>query len=542
MLDRALALHRAGSHAAALKLYGEAARAMPANHRLWMAEASAALDAGDLERGRRGLARALILFPGEGDGWVNASGIALRSGRKPDAEAAARRALVLVPAHPVAWNNLTRSLAGTGRVDALDRVSRHALTLQPGEPIALMARVLWASEAGRPAEAGGGAMRGLCVLPGDPTFLSNLGAARAALDDREAACLAYRRALCAGPAHAPAWYNLGNLLEHEALAEASIRAHDRAVLLAPANADYQFNHALVLLRAGRFDAGFAGLEHRWQSAAQTTAWRAPGRTLWDGRPLIGETVLAWAEQGLGDTLHFSRYLQFIRERGGVPHAEVQPELAALLRHAPAIAKIYARGLEDAGPAEFHIPMMSLARLARSTPERVPPPLSFRDLPDPRITGKARGVLDVGLVWAGNPKHRRDAERSIPLALLAPLAGRGDIRLHVVQHGEARRQIDTCGFGEHLIGHPETADFLEAAALVRGLDLLITVDTAQAHLAGTLGVETWLLLPQVPDWRWLTGREDCIWYPSVRLFRQDASRAWPPVIDRVAGALARRTGR
>lgn len=537
-LDRALALHRAGSLEQALTLYAEVARVLPGNHRLWLALASVALDLGDLHAARHALARAAVLRPDDAVTWINLSGVALREGDKAAAETDTRRALATAPDNLTALNNLARSLTGIGRPAALARASQRATIVKPDDPVALMARVLWASEADQSGVTVQAARRGLRVLPGDRTFLSNLGAAYAKLDDHRSAMSAYRRALIAGPEFAPAWYNLGNLLDQGADLGRSIKAHDRAVLLATDNADYQFNRALALLLAGRFSTGFEAFEHRWRSAAQSTDWREPGRMAWDGRPLKGETVMVWAEQGLGDTIQFSRYLQFILNRGGVPSLEVQPELAPLLRLSPLPEKIYARDQETPPLADFHVPMMSLPKLAASTPDNVPPPIPFRDLPLSAISPGADPALEVGLVWAGNPKHHRDRDRSIPLEAFAPLAALPGVRLHVVQHGEARAWIETCGFKDRLIPHPPTADFLEAAALIGAMDLLITVDTAQAHLAGTLGVKTWILLSHVPDWRWLLDRPDSIWYPSARLYRQDKTRKWPPVIARVAKDLSR----
>ena len=478
-----------------------------------------------------------MLAPSEVSALINVSGIALRRDDKPEAEKIAHRALIVSPIHPTALNNLARSLNGVDRPLAQDQASRRTVLVQPGDPVALMARVLWASETKEPNIASRAALRGLCVIPGDPTFLSNLGAARVELGEPEAARKAYRQSLVSAPGFAPAWYNLGNLLERDAAIPASIRAHDRAVLIAPENADYQFNRALMLLLSGDFAGGFSALEHRWRSRAQTTAWRDAGRALWDGRELNGETVMVWAEQGLGDTLHFSRYMRLVLERGGTPHLEAQPELAPLLRLSPDTGTVHARGEKAPPTADYHIPMMSLARLYGDTREAVPPPVSFRDLPEPWIRSMTQDALDVGLVWAGNPKHHRDHERSIPLELLAPLAELSNIRLHVIQHGEALGQTATCSFRDRLIFHPETRGFLKAAALVRGLELMITVDTVNAHLAGTLGVRTWVLLAHVADWRWLMHRSDSIWYPSVRLYRQDGSKSWEPVISRVAEDLA-----
>ena len=536
-LDRAFALHRSGDFQGALRLYDNAARTLPGHHRLWGAVAAAALDLGDLDGARTAIVRALVLAPSDAAVLINASGIALRRADKPEAERVARRALIVSPIHPTALNNLARSLGGMDRPLAQDRASRRAVLVQPGDPIALMARVLWASETKEPNIASRAALRGLCVILGDPTFLSNLGAARVELGDPEAARKAYRRSLVSAPGFAPAWYNLGNLLERDAAIPASIRAHDRAVLIAPENADYQFNRALMLLLSGDFARGFSAFEHRWRSRAQTTAWREPGQALWDGRDLNGETVMVWAEQGLGDTIHFSRYMRLVTERGGIPHLEAQPELTPLLRLSPDTGTVHARGQEAPPPADYHIPLMSLARLSGDTPDSVSSPLTFLNPPTPWIRSKTEGVLDVGLVWAGNPKHHRDHERSIPLELLAPLADLPNIRLHVIQHGEALDQTASCSFRHRLVFHPETPGFLKAAALTRGLDLMITVDTVNAHLAGTLGVRTWVLLAHVPDWRWLMHRPDSIWYPSVRLYRQDQSKAWKPVIAQVTKDLA-----
>lgn len=537
-LDRALALHRDGSFELAIKFYREAARAMPGNYRLWLAVAAVALDLGDLTAARRPLMRAGVLLPVDTTTWINFSGVALRGGHKTAAETNARRALLTAPLNLTGLNNLARSLASVGRSVSFDRASRRAAIVQPNDPVALMARVLWSSEADQPAMTVQAAKRGLSAFPFERTFLSNLGAAHASLEQGQKALRAYRRALIIGPDFAPAWYNLGNLLEKDDAIDPAVRAHDRAILLAPDNADYQFNRALVLLLAGRFADGFSAFEHRWRSAAQTTAWREPGRALWDGRPLKGETVLVWAEQGLGDTLQFSRYLRFVRDRGGVPFLEVQPELAPLLRHCTLAAKVYARDRETPPLADFHVPMMSLPGLAGSTPDTVPAPISFSDLPRPWRSDGAGQIINVGLVWAGNPKHHRDRERSISLDALAPLAEIPGVRLHVVQHGTAQDQIGTCPFKDRLVRHSATAGFLETASLIAGMDLLVTVDTAPAHLAGTLGVKTWVLLSHVPDWRWLRHRPDCIWYPSARLYRQDRTRTWAPVITRVADDLSR----
>lgn len=537
-LDRALALYQRGALNDALRLYGEAARALPNNHRLWLAVASVVLDLGDLAAAQAGLRRAALLAPNSGVAWVNLSGAALRQDAKPSAEAAARRALITAPGDVTARNNLARSLVGVDRSESLAHAYRRAAIIAPSDSTALMTPQLWASEVARADLVIRAARHALCAHPSDALSASNLGAALVQREDRPAASLAYKRALTADPACAPAWYNLGNFLDHEGANDQAIRALVRATLLSPKMPDYHFNKALVLLRAGRFSEGLKAFEWRWGSMSQLTEWQEPGRRLWDGRSLHGETVLVWAEQGLGDSVQFSRYLRLIRDRGGVPLLQVQPALAPMFQHSPLAEAVYAQEKDTLPAADFHVPMMSLPRLAASTPKDVPDPTPFPDLPPPAAIERVPGRINVGLVWAGNTNHRQDAERSIPLNALAGLTKLPSVQLHVLQHDDPGDQIATCGFTDGLVQYPTTPDILDAVAMIRAMDLVITVDTAYAHLAATLGVRTWILVNHVPDWRWLQDRSDSIWYPSVTLYHQDASRTWEPVIAEIAKDLAR----
>jgi hypothetical protein len=220
----------------------------------------------------------------------------------------------------------------------------------------------------------------------------------------------------------------------------------------------RFNQALCLLRNGQFQAGLDAMEFRWGSAAQTTAWRDYGLQLWEGQPLAGQTVLAWAEQGLGDTLQFTRYLRVIHQRGGRAQVAVQPELTTLFQLCPMVETVHtwhtntnqATPANEAKLADFHLPMMSLPRLADATVTSVPNPTPFLSLkPHKSIFQKrpsaSSRTVDIGLVWAGNPNHKRDHERSLPLARLAPLAQISGCRLHVLQHGPGRAQINHCSF-------------------------------------------------------------------------------------------------
>ena len=549
-LDEALRLYQSGDKLGGLGLYRQAARTMPGNPRLHLAIATVTLDLQRLDETSIALRRAVLLEPHSATGWINLTGLAMRRGATDQAKSAARRSTQLAPLTSVAWSNFANAMASDDTSLDAEASTRRAALLSPGDPQAYRARLHFSLKADRPRQAVNDALRALILRPGDTVFRTSLAVALGAIGEEARAVRAYHRALVTQPDHAPGWYNLGNLLERGGDDLGAIASHGRALALQPGNADYRFNQALCLLRNGQFQAGFEAMESRWNSAAQTTVWRDYRLPLWEGQPLAGQAVLVWAEQGLGDTLQFARYLRVIHQRGGRAQIVAQPELAALFRRCPVVETVHAwhsnadqaAPLDEAGRANFHLPMMSLPRIAGATVTDVPDPTPLLGLtprkPMPRKRPEtSRRAVDIGLVWAGNRNHKRDDERSLALAMLAPLAQISGCRLHVLQHGPARAQIDQCGFSERLIVPAETTDLLGAAALIQTMDLIITVDTAHAHLAGTLGSPTWTLLPYLADWRWLRDRSDSPWYPSMRLFRQDQKRQWQPVIETVTQALS-----
>jgi hypothetical protein len=262
-----------------------------------------------------------------------------------------------------------------------------------------------------------------------------------------------------------------------------------------------------------------------------------GRPPWKGEPLGGQTILLHSEQGLGDTLQFIRYASAVRKRGGRVVAACQAPLVALLASCPGVDQVVPR---ESGPwPEFDVqaPLMSLPFLLGTMAAEVPY-LSA----DAERVDRWRPTLDrvpglrVGVVWQGNPQHPSDARRSFPLEQLAPVAAVPGVRLISLQHGEGREQLGHFPI-EELESEGVTApgDFLDSAAVMTQLDLLITVDSAPAHLAGALGVRTWVALPFAADWRWGIDREESPWYPSLRLFRQKTPGDW----DNVFGGMAER---
>ncbi|MGH9720879.1 MAG: glycosyltransferase family 9 protein, partial [Bryobacteraceae bacterium] len=249
-------------------------------------------------------------------------------------------------------------------------------------------------------------------------------------------------------------------------------------------------------------------------------------------------ILVHAEQGLGDTIHFARLIGQVAARGGRVVFEVQPELLRLMRGLEGVAELVERGAE-LPRFDCHSPLLSLPRSlglrVNTIPAQAPYLAAEPALAERWRTLRRAGCRHIGLVWAGNASHANDANRSIALAKLAPLAGIQNVEWFSLQKGSAARQAPPAGLNLRDLA-PELHDFAGTAAAIVNFDLVITVDTAVAHLAGALGVPVWVLLPHSPDWRWLLDRDDSPWYP-MRLFRQSAPGDWDGVFARVVENLA-----
>jgi hypothetical protein len=316
-----------------------------------------------------------------------------------------------------------------------------------------------------------------------------------------------------------------------------------ALRLDPQSASTHWNRALALLQGGDYARGWP--EYEWR-------WRRPGarprlstdRPAWDGRPLEGRTILLWCEQGLGDAIQFARYAPRVQRQGGRVLLQCPGILRALFRTLPGVEAVLAEG--EALPAfDVHAPLLSLPALLGTTLATVPAEVPYLSA-DPALVGAWRKKLAavpglrVGVAWQGNPHHKWDRHRSVHLAAFAPLARVGGVRLVSLQKGPGAEQLaalrgrlPVVDFGDDL---GASGPYPDTAALMRGLDLVVTVDTATAHLAGALGVPVWVPLSTIVDWRWLLGREDSPWYPTMRLFRQAQLGDWGPVFARLAEEL------
>lgn len=312
---------------------------------------------------------------------------------------------------------------------------------------------------------------------------------------------------------------------------------EKAIAVAPDNADAHWNFANLLLVKGDLARGFAEYEWRFRRAGREAREMKVPR--WKGETLEGKTLLLSAEQGLGDMIHFARFAPDFAGLGARVILECHPGLEKLMATVPAVSDVVTLGAPVSN-VDYHLPIMSAAHALGIALETVPAPIPYLSVPAltkvPELIGKG---LRVGIVWRGNPKHENDCFRSVALSMFAPLLQTEGVTFHSLQVGSGRDEIGRLELkGQlHDLG-PELTDFAVTAAVVTQLDLVISVDTAVAHLAGALGKPVWLLIGRGNDWRWLHERADSPWYPTLRLFRQAPPRDWGPPMAAMARELAR----
>jgi hypothetical protein len=377
------------------------------------------------------------------------------------------------------------------------------------------------------------------LRPGHLNAHSNLGAVLARLNRGEEAEVACRAAIRLQPGHAGAHANLGLALRSLGRFEAAIASLREAIRLQPGHVKAHVDLGMTLLLLGRFAEGFAEYEHRLTPRPAGVL----GPPSWRGEPLEGRTILLHAEQGIGDTIQFIRYLPEVRRCGaGRVLLAAPPPFTRLLAGLPHLdALVRAEDWAEIR-AHVHCPLLSLPHALGTTIETIPAPVPYLRA-EPAALARWRERLEdarnlrVGLVWAGNPRHQDDRNRSIAPERLAPLLRVKDVCWASLQLGAPVQALhEQVPGGAVLDLASELTDLAETAAAMMQLDLVIAVDTAVAHLAGALGRPVWVLLPAVPDWRWLLGREDSPWYPTMRLFRQRRPGDWDGVVVQVAAAL------
>lgn len=393
-------------------------------------------------------------------------------------------------------------------------------------------------------------LREAAALRADPDTLVNLACAlrhSGALEEAAAAC---EHALALDPRHAGAHYNRGNALCDQGEVRSAIACYEQALALAPGRQNILGSLANALLLSGDFRRGWPVYEARFGRAAYRN-WPAlpPAIRRWDGSRPLGGKLLVVTEQGHGDTIQFLRYGKLLRQAGIRAALQCDPRTVRLLSSSDCFDEVVPFGSIPPGPVAGWYPLLSLPLLLRTELETIPAGSAYLDTDSERrahwsalLAGERS--FRVGIAWQGNPRtevhHLRG--RSIPLREIAPLAEVPGVTLYCLQKGAGREQLEALGPGSRIVVPQPEIDagpdaFLDTAALMMHLDLIVTSDTSVAHLAGALGRRVWVALQHVPDWRWLLDRGDSPWYPTMRLFRQPRPGAWGEVFAAMVRELS-----
>lgn len=320
-----------------------------------------------------------------------------------------------------------------------------------------------------------------------------------------------------------------------------IAAHcfEKALRHNPDDPDLLVNLSVCELLLGQFPSGWTHFEARWRSKLTTCKPRQFSQPEWRGENPAGKTILIYWEQGFGDTIQFVRYAQDIAKLNGRVIIECPIELGRLMKTAPGITEVVHCG-HPWPQIDFQIPIMSLARIFGTDLNTIPDPTPYLKVPEPsevRLPDATSANFRVGVAWAGNPAHPNDKNRSIPIEKLGPLLEIPGLTFFSLQIGPQSGKLATMKCASPVFDlAPQLKDFSASAAAVAAMDLVVTVDTSLAHLAGALAQKTWLLLPLIPDWRWLLDRDDSPWYRTVRLFRQTRFGDWETPLQSVATEL------
>jgi tetratricopeptide (TPR) repeat protein len=471
-------------------------------------------------------------------------GIALAQlGRHAEAVAALEEALRLRPDYAEACFNLGNALRELGRADEAIARFRQALQLRSDHANAANNLGLTLTEAGRAAEAVEPLRQAVALQPGMKEGQNNLGLAYADLGRFAEAEACYQTALRLDPGYVEAHTNLGSACKEQGRLEEGLVCYQQALWLEPESPVAHYNRALAWLQQGDYERGW--LEYEWRWRRRQARPRHTSQPRWEGSPLAGRTILLWREQGLGDTIQFVRYAALVSRQGGRVVVECPACLVPLLSRCPGIDVLVTEN-QPLPQLDVQAPLLSLPALLKTTLASVPALVPYLHAEPERVTAwrtrlGARRAFRVGVVWQGNPYFRGDRHRSFPLASLAPLAAVEGVQLVSLQkeHGLEQLRAER-GFPITVLEGLDASGgaFVDTAAVMRCLDLVVTADTAAAHVAGALGVPVWLALSRAPDWRWGLSGETTPWYPSMRLFRQGQLGDWRSVFASMATALRR----
>ncbi|MGH7178881.1 MAG: tetratricopeptide repeat protein, partial [Tepidisphaeraceae bacterium] len=447
--------------------------------------------------------RSVSLDPDNARGHSLLGAALAKVGKPAEAMPHVRRAVEREPNNGPMHNNLGYVLQVAGQFDEALAEYDQAIALGPQQANMFANRASCLDQLGRLPDAVEAAEKGAAAFPNDPNFPSNISVLCRRLRDYPTA----------------------------------IRWAERALKIQPGMSDAHGNLALALLSAGDYARGWVEYEWRWRSPTFTSPARDFRQPLWDGSDAAGRTILVHAEQGFGDTIQFMRYVPMLIERGAKVIVECHYALLPMVRRIEGLHKTVAAGLA-LPDFDVHAPLLSLPRAFGTTLDSIPSTVPYLTIDAQRIKAWREKIprerFNVGITWAGNRKP--DPSRNISPELLLPLRDVAGIRLFGLQKRDAETYSPPPPELEMVDLSSELSDFAETGSAMRAMDLVLTIDSAAAHLAGAIGAKVWTFVPWAPDWRWMLDRDDSPWYPTMRLFRQTTAGDWPSVIRRVVDEL------
>jgi tetratricopeptide (TPR) repeat protein len=466
--------------------------------------------------------------------------------RFPDAIAAYRHAIVVRPDYVEAYSNLGTVLQELKRLDEAVEIYRQAITLRPSFAMAYSNLGTALKEQGKFAEAIAAYQQSVSLNPESELGFANLGAALLEMQDYAGAIAACSRAIDINPATTMAHCNLAATCKAQNLLPDAAAAYRAAIASSPDYPEAHFGLSQILFLQGNLRAAWEEYEWRWKLREYGWLQNLHGKFTqprWTGERLDGRTILVYAEQGLGDTIQFVRFIPEVVKAGGRVVLAVHPPLLKLLSDIEDVTLV-ALDQRPLPPFDVHSPLLSLPRVFGTTLDTIPRRNPYLHA-DAELAARWRARigtrrLKVGIIWAGNPTQTGDRLRSPHLAAMAPLFDVPGVDFICLQVGAARAEIEQRPLPANVLDlGGEISDFADTAAIMSGLDLVITSCTAPLHLAGALGIPTWAVLPFAPHFFWLLDRTDSPWYPTLRLYRQDnPTSGWSRVVSRVADDLAR----
>jgi len=465
-------------------------------------------------------------------------------GRPKEAISCYQKALAITPDSANIYFNMANSWRELGRTEDALFCYQKVIAIKPNDSGAYRNLGHILKEQNRLDEAMAHYLKAIALNPASPGLYVDLGGIYYQQEEFQKALSCCRMALSLDPVHVDAYYNLGITLEVLGRFEEAIAAYSQALSINPDHGDATWNRALSFLLLGNFENGWKGYENR----IHISDWKdcypyKHGLPKWNGTSFTGKKLYVHDEQGIGDTFQFIRYLPMVKDRGGTVIFETSKQLFGLLMDFDGIDRLVER-LPNGEPevrCDCYIPLLSLPRIFGTAESTIPCKVPYLFADDQKVRywqDKVPGPgFKVGIVWRGNPKHKKDKSRSCALKYFSKLCTIPNIRIFGIQKGEAAKELNQVpGNTLEINLGPELDDFTDTAGLIANLDLVISVDTSVAHLVGAMGKPVWVLLPFVPDWRWMLSRSDSPWYPTMRLFRQNRRNDWGGVIEQVVHEL------